>query len=232
MLSRRKRPRTAARENHASSCNTYWDKPIGVGQFRKVFKGMYTEGEQVGKPQVSKVFKDGTAAYEDSYFAGDLAVVEEAINIVDKFNQVKKFKSVVQVCKPRIWTRRDSKQRILVEPYISAFQKFNSNTGWLGSNNWSQAMQALSHFSYHHSSGELVLCDLQGGLENDAVVLTDPAINSRAGKYGPADLGAKGIENFFHQHVCSEWCDRSWKKPQATHRHFNPTMGTSMMIPA
>jgi hypothetical protein len=27
-----------------------------------------------------------------------------------------------------------------------------------------QVMQALSHFSYHKSGGQLVLCDLQGGM--------------------------------------------------------------------
>jgi hypothetical protein len=27
-----------------------------------------------------------------------------------------------------------------------------------------QAMQALSHFSYHKTGGQLVLCDLQGGI--------------------------------------------------------------------
>lgn len=28
---------------------------------------------------------------------------------------------------------------------------------------WGEAMQALSHFSYHKSGGQFLLCDLQGG---------------------------------------------------------------------
>ena len=50
-------------------------------------------------------------------------------------------------------------------------------------------MQALSHFSYHCSSGQFVLCDLQGGVYEHTVVLTDPVVCSRDGRYGAADLG-------------------------------------------
>ena len=52
-------------------------------------------------------------------------------------------------------------------------------------------MQALSHYSYHVSSGQFVLCDLQGGIYSDGAIITDPVIISRsAGTYGPTDLGA------------------------------------------
>lgn len=39
-------------------------------------------------------------------------------------------------------------------------------------------MQALSHYSYHVLNGEYLLCDLQGGINDDSVVLTDPVIHS------------------------------------------------------
>jgi hypothetical protein len=44
---------------------------------------------------------------------------------------------------------------------------------------WPRVMQALSHFSYHQSGGQHVLCDLQGGVYRDGIVLTDPAVLSR-----------------------------------------------------
>lgn len=52
-----------------------------------------------------------------------------------------------------------------MEPFVETFEKFNSNTGWAPhtGEHWSEAMQALSHFSYHASHGQLLLCDLQGG---------------------------------------------------------------------
>lgn len=33
-------------------------------------------------------------------------------------------------------------------------------------------MQALSHFSYHYSSRELLLCNLKGGFKNHELILT------------------------------------------------------------
>ena len=42
---------------------------------------------------------------------------------------------------------------MLVEPYIENFMKFNSNSG--KAEDVYEVMQALSHFSYHHSEGEM-----------------------------------------------------------------------------
>lgn len=233
MIKKLKRPLSAARENNASSGTTDWDTaPIGEGQFKKVYAGKFTVGERAGQAKVSKVFKDGKQAFEDSFFEHDVAVVEKTIGIVEEFNKVKKFSKLLQVCKPAIWHRTYTKQRLLVEPYIANFKKFNSNTGWVGSGEWAIALQSLSHFSYHFSGGQLVLCDLQGAAEDSALVLTDPAINSCKKEFGPADLGQQGIDNFFHHHVCSRWCDPSWRRPPKTVQRFTPTMGTSMILPS
>jgi hypothetical protein len=41
---------------------------------------------------------------------------------------------------------------------------------------WGKVMQDISHFSYHISSGSYVLCDLQGGIYQHEVVLSNPVI--------------------------------------------------------
>ena len=75
-------------------------------------------------------------------------------------------------------------------------------------------MQALSHFSYHQSNGQVVLCDLQGGTGPDqAIVLTDLAINSMDRCFGLTDLGPDGIKAFFQHHECNAFCKASWIKP-------------------
>lgn len=76
---------------------------------------------------------------------------------------------------------------------------------------WAHAMQALSHFSYDVSGGELLLCDLQGGVGNAGAVLTDPAICSRDREYGATDLGVSGIDLFFREHKCRNFCWKSWR---------------------
>lgn len=77
----------------------------------------------------------------------------------------------------------------------------------------------------------MVLCDLQGGCYRDGVVLTDPVILSRVeNQYGVTDLGPKGILNFFHHHVCNEFCKSQWSRPKNTAAHFQKTSGTSMVL--
>ena len=95
-------------------------------------------------------------------------------------------------------------------------------------------MQALSHFSYHHSNGECLLCDLQGGRYEDCFVLTDPVVMSRSRTYGVTDLGFAGISNFFAHHKCNRYCKASWKKVNGplVHPRIPVQMGTSMSIAA
>ena len=188
-----KRPRTAAHENSASSGTVDWNCLVGEGSFRKVYKGKYTVGIRAGQASVSKIFKDGKEAYEDQFFDQDVALCNESMKIVDASNAAKKFGSFVKVCKASVWHMTRSKQRVLVEPLLSNFQNFNSNTGWQGSTNWSEALQSLSHFSYHHSQADLVLCDLQGSVEDGEVVLTDPVINSKDKRFGPTAARAMTV---------------------------------------
>lgn len=67
-------------------------------------------------------------------------------------------------------------------------------------------MQALSHFSYHITGGNFVLCDLQGGIYQHEIVLSDPIILSRTREYGVTDLGPEGISSLFSQHYCNGFC--------------------------
>ena len=53
-------------------------------------------------------------------------------------------------------------------------------------------MQALSHYTYHMTGGAVALCDLQGGMQGENVVLTDPVIMSNTLSYGAPDLGRAG----------------------------------------
>ena len=141
---------------------------------------------------------------------------------------------VVQVNIPEVWTflaGHLTGKRILQEPFIENYQKFNSNTGWADTDTpWPRVMQALSRFSYHVSGGQFVLCDLQGGVYSDTVVLTDPVIVSRSKQYGVTDLGPLGISSFFSNHVCNEFCHANWSRPADQRRYHLPQPGTSMAM--
>jgi hypothetical protein len=52
-----------------------------------------------------------------------------------------------------------------------------------------------------------MVCDLQGVLEKNKFLLTDPAIHSRDWpNFGPTDHGDKGQHNFFKTHICNPLC--------------------------
>ena len=69
--------------------------------------------------------------------------------------------------------------------------------------------QAFSHFTYEHSRGKQLVCDIQGVWnEDDGFVLTDPVVHyvsstGRKHKNGATDKGFEGVKRFFKTHVCA-----------------------------
>lgn len=105
-----------------------------------------------------------------------------------------------------------------------AFTKFSSNSGWLSGRD--DILEAFSHWSWCHTEGEQLVCDLQGHRGDGSLphlghdyyyLLTDPAICSASRSFGESDLGQEGIDAFFANHTCNEWCehlDIEYERPQ------------------
>jgi hypothetical protein len=229
-------PRQTARTNdshRANYKNHDLDNPFAQGSFRWVAKGRYTEGKREGEECVCKWFKSG-GVLEASYYESDLATVQEATRLIIKWNESHFIDKIVKINQPQIWTfqtgRRDFVgKKTLQEPFIPNYQKFNSNTGWADdSMPWPRVMQALSHYTYHVSGGTALLCDLQGGVFSDGVCLTDPVVMSMGRIYGPTDLGFKGMQSFFANHTCNEFCRSDWLKMNNAKRYYFPTKGSTM----
>ena len=170
---------------------------------------------------------------EASFFATDLEASQKAVDLITRWNEERRIDRMVKVNLPEVWTFDDggswAGRKVLQEPFISNYQKFNSNTGWSDDSvPWARVMQALSHFTYHVSGGQNVLCDLQGGIYRDGVVLTDPVVLSTSREFGPTDLGSEGISTFFAHHECNEFCSAQWRKPSNARSFYRPTAGTTM----
>jgi hypothetical protein len=162
--------------------------------------------------------------------------MNKAHDLIKEWNGRNFINKLIMLNIPEVWTfchdcsPNIAGKKVLQEPFINNYQKFNSNTGWADNETpWPRIMQALSHFSYHVSGGQFVLCDLQGGIYSNAVCLTDPVILSRSKMYGLTDLGPQGISSFFSNHKCNEFCRADWSKPHDQRRYFHPQAGTSMM---
>lgn len=232
------RQTNSGRHNHSTTARFEHEdliNPFASGAFRWVAKGIYTSGEREGQACVAKWFKTGPV-FANDYFTLDIKAVDKALEIVTLFNELGVISKPVMINVPQVRTfTQDSSpawvgQKVLLEPFIHNYEKFNSNTGWVSDGEaWGQVMQAPSHFSYHVSRGNYVLCDLQGGVYNVAVVLTDPVILSRHREYGVTDLGPEGISSFFSQHTCNRYCRAHWHRPANQNQYYLPQEGSLMI---
>jgi Alpha-kinase family len=160
-----------ARLNDGSSA--HFDRyPYATGSFKVCYLGRYDNGSRRGEKCLAKEFKEGSV-YAAGYFDQELSVVADTELILQKFNSERIIGSrKITINLPTIATCHDSRARgmkAMVEPFIDKFKKFNSNSGWACTDEeeWGEAMQALSHYSYHISGGLVLLCDLQGGIYRD-----------------------------------------------------------------
>jgi hypothetical protein len=153
------------RVNGGSSATLKSRYPFAKGSFKHCFEAKYDDGDRRGQTLVVKEFLTGSVT-EDYFYREEMNIVRDTEEIVRAFNKsgVLGPNKIVKVNRPDIATNYRTGKKYLVEPHIEEFEKFNSNSGWAENSTESgQAMQALSHFSYHLSNGEILLCDVQGG---------------------------------------------------------------------
>lgn len=220
-----------ARENLSESAGgfSYW----ATGSYRIVEKGFYIGGQRNTQPCVRKYFQASYNRYSQDFYEADLKIIDRAIRIVAQFNysEVMAGMQNILVNKPSIMRSPDG-MFYLLEPFINRYEKFNSSTGWVSpkQDHWTLLMQALSHFSYHTSSGMFTLCDLQGGTNaRGQCILTDPVIHSQQRQFGVTDLGRAGIITFFANHECNEYCQHHWTRPRQTTQYYPLSSKTHMV---
>jgi hypothetical protein len=212
---------------------------VGEGVFRIAYAGTYIGGNRNQQEAVCKCFRPKYKPLETEFFATDNRVTDKAIQYAEEWNVFCQADEEILVTKGDVKTIGGTKY--LVEPLIRDFTKFTSNNGWIAnSDDWTvEAMEAFSHFTYHRSGGQMIVCDLQGRHRYDRYSdrrsrfeLTDPAICSRRRNYGPTDLGEKGIESFFANHQCNQFCNANgeqWHLPRYPHQWFYACEQTSML---
>ena len=228
----------AARTNLTSHDVRISNRQLGEGAFRVCLEGTFLGGNRNLQEAACKRFKPQFRQLATEFFAVDFQIIDQTIEYAEYWNEICPVGKEIMVNRGTI---HHSKSGIayLVEPLIRYFTKFTANSGWIADtdNNWQvRAMAAFSHYTYHRSGGEMIVCDLQGryrfnryAKSKSRFELTDPAICSRRRNYGPTDLGEKGIDSFFANHECNEFCESHWKRPHGCRQWFPRTSGTSMM---
>ncbi|KAL7553934.1 hypothetical protein ACHAWF_017291 [Thalassiosira exigua] len=230
---------SASRTNLTSDrVRLHRDEVIGEGAFRTAYAGTYIGGNRNSQEAVCKCFRGQYRMLESEFYKSDFQVADRAIRFAEDWNDICESDETILITRGDVHTIGGRKY--LVEPLIRNFTKFTSNNGWIsGDEGWmGEAMEAFSHYTYHRSGGQLIVCDLQGRYRSNRYnrsksrfELTDVAICSRRCSYGPTDLGEKGIDSFFDSHVCNQFCsvDQYWQRPRNTRQWFPQTSSTSMM---
>jgi hypothetical protein len=233
---------SAARTNLSSNnVDIHLKKKVGEGAFRIAYAGTYRGGTRNNQDAVCKRFKDEFRALETEFFLSDFHIADKAIAYAEDWNRMCQLGEKILVTRGDVRKTSDG-TGYLIEPFIRSFTKYTSNNGWIeddGNVGWVvEALEAFSHYTYHRSGGQMIVCDLQGRYRHDRFSkkksrfeLTDPAICSRLRNYGPTDLGEKGIESFFANHSCNAYChqDGNWARPRVARRWFSPSHNTSML---
>ena len=216
-----------ARANNCTKIQVDLNQIFAQGTYKYCAEGRYAGGQRTGQKCVAKYFIHDDEM-NDEFFSKDLDAVDQALRILTQWNHAEIVPGLtIRLNIPQIWKIDDVD--CIVEPYIDGFTKFNSNTGWVNNNGEHTAiLQALSHYSYHISSGQFTLCDIQGGCQRGTIVLTDPVVMSRKHRFGPTDLGPMGMSTFFHHHRCNSYCRSEWMKPRDQTGYYPRGKGTSM----
>jgi hypothetical protein len=121
--------------------------PFSSGTFRWVAKGEYEIGERSGEPCVCKWFKSGTTL-EEEFFADDIKAVDRALKLIEHFNAAGLVDKVITLNIPEVWTFDSDSSfmgdtKVLQEPFIENYQKFNSNSGWASEFFWGDSKPLL-----------------------------------------------------------------------------------------
>ncbi|XP_068722429.1 alpha-protein kinase vwkA-like isoform X4 [Montipora capricornis] len=107
---------------------------------------------------------------------------------------------------------------VAIEPFLEGhYEKFNSNGGYECDMNVSSLLPAFSHWTWHVSGHQYMVCDLQGVKYAHEYKLTDPAIHSVNREFGITDMGVIGMENVLAHHSCNDICrqlglQNPWKR--------------------
>lgn len=117
------------------------------------------------------------------------------------------------------------------EKYIEGdFVKYNNNCGYVlsdaglygGKYGW--VASTFCHYVYEKTGGQLMVVDIQGWVNKNEIILTDPQIHSRSlakneiaasvqngtwfQRFSLGNLGFVGMIHFFYSHSCTRECNQ------------------------
>ena len=138
----------AERTNLTSHNVCFTNEILGRGTFRVCIKGTYIGGNRNQQAAACKRFHPQFRHLEDEYFADDFRIIAKVVSYAEEWNVFCPHGLEVMVNSGALHSS-NSGIRYLVEPLIRYYEKFTSNSGWIGdiSDRDVQVMSAFSHYT-------------------------------------------------------------------------------------
>eukprot|EP01006_Ploeotia_vitrea_P001471 TRINITY_DN104908_c0_g1_i1.p1 TRINITY_DN104908_c0_g1~~TRINITY_DN104908_c0_g1_i1.p1 ORF type:complete len:378 (-),score=45.67 TRINITY_DN104908_c0_g1_i1:151-1284(-) len=206
-------------------------QPFGEGSMRAAFF-MEDPSKATGENRFVAKMSKNPKEQKSTYFM-DVEMQALAKLFAEEFNKFKPPKKVDFIVASVIrCLERRGEPLLGVEPLMTGnFEKHSNNYGFVSYDD-RNTPQAFSHFTYCHSQGRLLICDIQGVTMSDGDRYTDPQIHSRNGKgFGKGNLGYEGMKKFFATHRCNSICkflNLPAVNPKANDRGTTPCIESSM----
>jgi hypothetical protein len=220
---------------------------------KHVWRGTYVSGARKGQSAVIKIIKasatpvpppssttpgPASASFTHPYILTLPRTLNTARKIIDAFHKIllsawRDNAGVPQIYlgTPEVGTYDkdgvNPPEPCLVEPYFPDFTSFNrTSNGWTAKSPSiaNQIAQALLHFSYHHTNGKLLLCNLEGriavesassegngnylSMSSPIILLSQPTILS----VNSTSSESRDMEELFKNHKCTQFCSQEWRK--------------------
>ena len=159
---------------------------------------------------------------KDSYAYNKQSVILQIIAkfLAEKFIEESRSQMTVKFLTVYVMQLLDTGDYFMLEEYLDGnFAKWSNNLGYVNESDYSNTLDAFSHWSYIKTGGYLTVSDLQGlrktsGAEKEGkFILTDPAISCVERQFTSTDLGEFGITKYFEKHMCNSHC-RDLKLPR------------------
>jgi len=184
-----------------------YTEPFASGAMRNAYK-MQVLSRPVGQQScVGKVWQEQYMMCDKQGYYIDVEMQALCQSLADAFNKHAPPKEVrfvdtflIERLVPGL---RDEERLVAVEPYLKGeYHKYTSNTGYIGVPD-RNTPQAFSHYTYHHTQGQIMVVDMQGVGD----LYTDPQVHTITGQgYGLGNWGREGMATFFATHQCNSVC--------------------------
>ena len=202
---------------HPNCVATFEQVHFDEGRFRRAYRGQWTTPEKYGQKCVIKRMKSG-CVFAANGWDSTIKIYNRAGTIAQQFNQSVRPNYPIRFTGIDTYVVRDScpTEYVVAEDYLEGvFMKWCNNYGYISPKAKSEhtIMPAFVHWSWMYTSGQEMVCDLQGTRDENGYHLTDPVILSLNNTYGETDMGIEGMAMFFMNHECNSIC-RGWRRPR------------------